>query len=89
MASRDELHPLYIGLFLVGGLGTGFGILNLYWSFGWPGGDFNSNLSAIGYSALDNLDTLDAAYYAIPSLVAGLCCLILANATAWKETDGY
>ncbi len=87
--ARDELHLLHLGLFIIGGLCTGTGIINLYWSFGWEGGPVNTNLSAVGSSAMDNISLLPAADFSIPLVVIGVFCLILANATAWKETDGY
>lgn len=87
--TRDELHPLYLALFLIGGLCTGTGLLNLYWSFGWEGGDVNGNLAAVGNTAIDNVSLLPAADFAIPLVAVGVLCLVIANATAWKETDGY
>lgn len=89
MTARDDVHPLHLGLFLVGGLCTGFGILSLAWSFGYEGGPVNQHLGEVGYTAMDNLSLLPAADYSIFLLVVGVCCLVIANATAWKETDGY
>lgn len=89
MSGRDEFHPLYIALFLVGGLCTGTGIVNLYYSFGYAGGDINLNISKVGASAIDNLSFMPSADFSIPLVLVGLACLVIANATAWKETDGY
>jgi hypothetical protein len=86
---RDELHPLHLALFLIGGLCTGTGILNLYWSFGCPDADLNGNFKIIGFSGIDNIAVLPTADLAIPLLVVGVACLVMGNATAWKETDGY
>jgi hypothetical protein len=88
-APKNETHPLHLGLLLFGGLCLGTGILNLYYSFGWEGGDFNSDFGQVGFSGLDNISLLPAADFAIPMVVVGALCLIVANATAWRETDGY
>lgn len=88
-SARDELHLLYLGLFLVGGLCTGAGILNLYWSFGRETGTLNSDHATVGFSGMDDIQLLQAADFSIPLVVVGFCCLVIANATAWKETDGY
>jgi hypothetical protein len=89
MTGRDEVHPLYLALFLIGGLCTGTGILNLYYSFGYVGGDENLNISHLGFSGIDNLSFLRPADYSIPLVLVGVACLVIANASAWKETDGY
>ncbi len=94
MASEHETtpergHGLHLALLLIGGLMAGTGLLNLYYSFGWVGGDFNSDFSQIGFSALDNIGLLPTSTWSIPLLVVGALMMILANATAWKETDGY
>ena len=86
---RDELHPLHLALFLIGGLCTGTGILNLYWSFGWPGGVLNGDFKTIGFDGIDNIAILPTADLAIPLLVVGVACVVMGTATAWKETDGY
>ena len=67
----------------------GTGVVNLYYSFGWTGGDLNSNHALVGFSGIDNLSLLPDSNYAIPLVVIGGLCLIIANATAWKATDGY
>lgn len=89
MTARDEIHPLYIALFIVGGLCTGTGIINLYFSFGYRGGSMNEHISDLGASGIDNLELLDYADFSIPLVLVGVACLVIANATAWKETDGY
>ncbi len=88
-AARDELHPLHLGLYLIGGLSAGTGVLNMAYSFGYADGDMNQNISKIGASGLSQISMLPAADYAIPLLVVGVLCLSLANTTAWRETDGY
>jgi hypothetical protein len=88
MSKRDELHPLYIALFLVGGLCTGAGIVNLYYAFG-AASDLNGDFATIGFTALDNIGTLPAFSYSLPLIIVGVACLVLANSAAWKETDGY
>jgi hypothetical protein len=86
---RDEIHPLYLALFLFGGLCTGTGIMNLYFSFGRPDGALNGAFAVTGFSGLDDIQLLDAADFSIPLVVVGVCCLIIGSAWAWKETDGY
>ena len=87
--SREESHPLHMALLLLGGLCLGTGILNLYYSFGWHGGDMNSDFAQVGFSGLDNIALKPTAEFAIPLVVIGALCMIFANATAWQETDGY
>jgi hypothetical protein len=87
--TKSELHPMHLLLFLGGGLSLGMGILNLYYSFGSVHGDINSNLTAIGFSGLDNISMLPSSNLSIPLIGIGALCLIFANATAWRDTDGY
>jgi hypothetical protein len=87
--NNKDLYPLHLLLLLGGGLCLGTGILMLYDSFGWHGGDLNSNFAAIGFSGLDNISLLDRSEIAIPLVTIGALALIFANATAWRETDGY
>ena len=49
----------------------------------------NEHISALGSSGIDNLELLDYADFSIPLVLVGVACLVIANATAWKETDGY
>ena len=86
---RDEVHPMHFGLFIFGGLCVGTGLLNLYYSFGWSGGDLNSNFAQVGYTAMDNISLLPSADVSLPLIVIGALSLIFANATAWRETGGY
>ena len=85
----EDPNILHFILLIGGGLCTGTGILNLYWSFGWEGADINANNAEIGFNGIDNFQLLAAADYAIPLLVVGLFSMIIANATAWKRTGGY
>lgn len=85
---KNEVYPLHLGLLLFGGLTLGTGILNLYYSFGWRGGPFNSDLAQIGFHGLDDISLLPTGDWAIPMVVVGALCMIFANATAWRETDG-
>lgn len=84
-----ELHPMHFGLLLFGGLCFGTGVINLYYAFGWPGGDMNTDFSQIGFSGIDNIELLPPGDLALPLIAIGGLCLVIANATAWKETDGY
>lgn len=72
-----------------GGLLLGFGVLLLYYSFGYEAGNMADNLSKIGASGVDNLSLLDAADYSIGMVVAGAVFMIFLNAGAWKHTGGY
>ena len=85
----NGVHPAHLALFLVGGLTLGIGLVSLYWSFGWPGGPLNGDFATIGWSGLNNIQTLDPADFSIPLVVIGLACLVYANAIAWRHTGGY
>ena len=80
---------IYVLLYIFGGACLGTGILNLYWSFGNGDTPLNSDFAAVGFDGLDNIALLDNFDFAIPAIVAGLACLVIANMNAWKETDGY
>jgi hypothetical protein len=86
---KNESHWMHLILLILGGLCLGTGIIFLYGSFGWTGGDFNSNLKTIGFSALDNISLLPDSHVSIPLIGIGTLCLVFANATAWRATDGY
>lgn len=86
---RNDSNLLHLVLLIGGGLCLGTGILNLYYSFGWIGGDLNANFAQVGASGVDNLSTLPMADLAIPLVAIGALMLIFANATAWRETGGY
>lgn len=83
------MHQLHLALYMGGGFSLGTGILNLYWSFGMPTGPLNQNLAVAGFNGLDNLTLLPAADYSIVLVIMGICCMVIANATAWKQTGGY
>lgn len=87
--SKNEMHPLHLMLLMGGGLCLGTGLLLMYGSFGWVGGDLNSDFAALGFSAVDNISLLPRSEIAIPLITIGALSLIFANATAWRETDGY
>lgn len=86
--TRDT-HPFHLVMLLGGGLTLGTGLINLYYSFGWTGGDFNSNFELVGFSGLDEIGLLSTSTLSIPLVVVGALMLVVANATAWKETGGY
>jgi hypothetical protein len=88
-APKNELHPFHLPLLVVGGLCLGTGLVQLIGSFGWPGGDLNSRFDQIGWSAIDNIGLLPPGFVSIPLIVCGALAMIIANATAWKETGGY
>ena len=85
---------LHLILFLFGGTCIGLGLIALYSGFGVSDGaggriPLNTDFALIGYSGLDNIQWLSHADFAIPSIVTGVICLVIANATAWRETNGY
>ena len=90
-----ENNTMHLALYVLGALCLGAGILNLYWSFGWdPTNEgvrhaLNSDFTGVGFTGLDNITLLPRADFSIPLVVVGICCLVIANATAWKETGGY
>jgi hypothetical protein len=85
----EKPKVIYVLLYIVGGAFLGTGILNLYWSFGNGTKDLNSDFAEVGFSGIDNIQFLDNFDMAIPFIVGGLACLVIANMNAWKETDGY
>lgn len=86
---KNELHPFHLAMLLLGGVCTGTGILNLYWSFGRADAEFNGDFRKIGFSALDDVSLLSHGQFALPLIAFGVLLLVTANATAWRETDGY
>jgi hypothetical protein len=82
-------HPLYTALLPIGGLLLGFGLVSLYYSFGWEGGPLNQDLAGVGFTGLDNIGRLGAADYSIGMVVAGVITMVFLNAGAWRKTDGY
>jgi hypothetical protein len=88
-APTNEVHPLHFFLLITGGLTVGFGIVNLIGSFGWTGGDINSDLSQTGFTGLDQIGWLPGADTSVPLVILGALLLVFANATAWKQTGGY
>ena len=86
---KAETHFLHMALLITGGFAVATGLLNLIWSFGWSGGTFQSDYASIGFSGLDDIEFLPSSEFALPLIAAGVCLLVLANATAWQETDGY
>jgi hypothetical protein len=87
--AKSETHLFHLVLLIGGGLCLATGILNLYYSFGWIGGDMNSNFAQIGFSGIDNISPLPMADFAIPMVAVGAAMMVFANAIAWRETDGY
>lgn len=85
---NEQGNLIYLFL-LVGGLCLGFGLLSLFYSFGFEPGPLNQHFDQVGFSGLDDLWLLPAADYSIGLIVAGLLMLVLLNATAWKRTGGY
>jgi hypothetical protein len=84
-------------LLIVGGLCIGAGMINMYYSFGWAQGTTNSNaripmntdVAGVGFSGLDNISLLSSSALAIPLVAVGIFMMVIANRTAWRQTDGY
>mgnify|MGYP004382257587 CR=1 FL=1 len=87
----------HLVLLIMGGLCTGIGILNMYYSFGWAQGYTNSNaripmntdFEGVGFSGLDNIYLLSSSTLAIPLVIVGVFMMVSANSTAWRQTGGY
>jgi len=89
-SGEQEGNLAYLVGLLTGGLILGFGILSLYWSFGWRTDScLNCDITSVGYTGMDNLSTLPAADYSIGMVVFGVLILVVLNARAWKVTGGY
>ncbi|MCB9676614.1 MAG: hypothetical protein H6737_15970 [Alphaproteobacteria bacterium] len=89
-SAENEVGNIKYALGLLGGgLCLGFGILLLWYSFGYPGGGMANNLNRIGFSGLDNIHMLDAADFSIGMIVVGALTMIFLNAGAWRDTNGY
>ena len=89
-----QIPGIHLMLFLVGGSSIGAGLIALYSGFGVSDGaggriPLNTDFRLVGYSGLDNITALGSAEFAIPAIVLGVLCLVIANATAWRETGGY
>ena len=84
-------------LLIAGGVCTGAGMVNLYYSFGWAQGHSSSNaripmntdLSSLGFTGLDNISLLSSSSLAIPLVIVGVAMMVMANSTAWRQTGGY
>lgn len=87
----------YLILLIVGGISTGAGVINLYYSFGWAQGysssnariPMNTDLATVGFTGLDNIYLLSSSTMAFPLVFVGIAMMVLANATAWRQTGGY
>jgi hypothetical protein len=84
-------------LLIVGGISTGAGLINLYYSFGWAQGydssnariPMNTDLDTLGFTGLDNIYLLSSSSLAFPLVFVGVAMMVMANATAWRQTGGY
>ena len=95
-ASHTEEKPntLFAVAYPIAGLLLGFGIVNLYFSFGVDDGnggraEMADNLGTIGFHGFDNIGLLPASDYAIGLVVVGALTLIGMNWMAWRFTNGY
>jgi hypothetical protein len=97
-AQKDEDTTVtHLILLIGGGMFTGIGIINLYYSFGWAQGSWratarvpmNADLSGIGFTGLDNISLLNVSSFSIPLLIVGVLMLVMSNATSWRKTGGY
>ncbi|MGC6494130.1 MAG: hypothetical protein ACON5B_14950 [Myxococcota bacterium] len=103
MSSESQNAPqnqtTFIMLLLSGGMLLGFGILNLYFSFGLDTAgvdvgddirnmDFNQHPALVGFNGFDNITMLDAGFWSLPCIIIGAILMVVANATAWEHTEG-
>ena len=90
MSDANEIQGSNAYLFLVpAGLCLGFGLVMLYYSYGWSVGPLNQNIGQAGFTGLDNLGPTGSIGLSIGSIVLGLAIMVGFNANAWKHTDGY
>lgn len=80
---------VYLVGLIAGGLVLGFGVVSLYFSFGWPETCLNCDLAQVGFTGIDNIKLLPAADYSIGLVVLGVLVLVALNAVAWRRTGGY
>jgi hypothetical protein len=77
-------------LWLAGGISVGLGMVSLTaYGFDQPNGEVSANFSQYGFDALPMLTIAPAGYTGFLMVVLGAVLMIRANATAWKQTDGY
>ncbi len=77
-------------LWLVGGICVALGFVAcLSGGFGVPGGDIALMFPNLGYDGVDDLRVNGGGMLGLVLIVSGLACLVGANSTAWKKTNGY
>jgi len=75
---------------LAGGACAGLGVLlAAVYGFNMPGGDVATQFSQLGADGLPAVGITNTGMGAIVLVIIGACLMIKANATAWKQTDGY
>ncbi|MFT4622016.1 MAG: hypothetical protein ACI8PZ_000668 [Myxococcota bacterium] len=87
--TQEDGNPFYVLGLPLGGLILGFGVVSLYYSFGWAVGALNQNINLAGFTGIDELGVLPAADYSIGLIVLGVLLMVFLNATAWRRTGGY
>jgi len=93
--ANEDGNIVYLFGLIGGGVMTGAGIVGLWYSFGFDAGQesyrtpLNSDMSAVGFSGLDNIGLLWAGEFSIGLLVAGILTMVVLNRSAWKSTGGY
>jgi hypothetical protein len=77
-------------LWLVGGICVGSGIaLAATGGFGMIEGPTATVYGSLGYNGLDDLTIHAQGVTAVVLFIAGVACMVTANAGAWKQTNGY
>ena len=81
------------GIMLVaGGLCVATGVLTLAadsGGIGVGGGEVAEVISTLGYDGVDNIAIHSHGMIAVTLCIIGAAMMVIANAGAWKETDGY
>lgn len=93
--ANEDGNIVYLFGLIGGGLLLGTGIVGLFYSFGFDAGQesyrtpLNSDLTAVGFSGLDNIGLLSIGEFSIGLVVAGILTMVVLNSGAWKSTGGY
>jgi hypothetical protein len=79
------------GLWLVGGVCCGLGILlAATGGFGIPGGQpMATQFSRLGFDALPDITIFQQGMIAVSLFVGGVGLMASATSTAWRDTGGY
>lgn len=77
-------------LYVSAGACVATGVLSLLFSFGMPwAGDIATTLDQVGWDAVSRITPSSTLVLALMCLGLGIPTLVVLNATAWKDTEGY